>query len=68
MDGGHILEYARSEFLSMLSLVITVDDNVPDDSFFIAGHHILLLQKSYIHFDSVLVHLSNWFLWSKILR
>ena len=33
----------------------------------VAGRHVLLLQESYIHFNSVLVHLPNWIFWSKIL-
>lgn len=33
----------------------------------LAGCYILLLQESYVHLNSVLVHLSNWIFWSKIL-
>lgn len=36
--------------------------------FFHVGCFILLLQESYLYFDSILVHLPNWLLWSKILR
>lgn len=38
------------------------------DNFYCAGGDILLLQESYIHIDSILVHLSNWIFWSEILR
>lgn len=38
------------------------------DNFYSAGGDILLLQESYIHIDSILVHLSNWIFWSEILR
>lgn len=48
-----------SSYISNLRLLIY--------NFFIAGCDILLLQESYVHIDSILVHLSYWILWSEIL-
>jgi phospholipid-transporting ATPase len=48
-------KHAFSFFLKVLTI------------FFFAGCHVFLLQESYLHFDSVLVHISNWIFWAKVL-